>query len=238
MDLGGTQRGNSGQRDAFTAAHWNGSVDVVVHHAPLRAEAGVDQRVHVLFGRRLDSAMWARLVGAPDGATVHVLPSPAPDYRHGVQLRVDHPWLDGAAIRYVFEDLDGDVAMVNDWLRVRGDAPAGVGTRMLAIQAHMARSLGVLYIAAEAVGAPGSTSNGYYTWARLGFDGPLPAQLRAVLPAEWRTAQRVLDIIESPAGPQWWRAHGRRFEGIFDLRAESRSWRVLQGYTSEKGIVV
>src|SRR5262249_15268310 len=110
MDVGATHPENSGQRDAFTAAYWNGRVDVVVHPAPSRTEAGVDQRALAHFGRKVEHAIWARLVGAPDGATVHVLPSPAPDYRHGVQIRVDHPWFEGTAIRYVFEDPDGDIA--------------------------------------------------------------------------------------------------------------------------------
>lgn len=192
----------------------------------------------MLFGRAIGDPVWALLVGAPDGAVVEVLPSPAQDYQHGVQLRVDHPWFNGTAIRYLFADADGDVAMVNDWLHVRDEAPPGIGTRLLAHQAATAESLGVLYLAAEAAGSPGSTVNGYYTWARLGFDGLIPEQVRAQLPSEWRAARTVLDLIERPGGAVWWRTHGRTYNATFDLRPGSRSWRVLQGYTLRKGIAI
>ena len=236
MQLGRADHEHDGQRDAFTAAHWNGRVDVVVHPAPSRAEADVEQRALALFGHRIDRSTWARLVGVPDGATVHVLPSPAPDYRHGVQLRVDHPWFDGTAIRYVFVNVDGNLAMLNDQFAVRPGAPVGVGTRVLAHQVREAQALGVRDIIAEAAGAPNGGLNGYYTWARLGFDGPIPPQVAARLPTRFRWATSALDLIEAPGGAEWWKANGRTYWGTFDVREGSRSLRVLWGYTRERGI--
>ncbi len=48
----------------------------------------------------------------------------------------------------------------------------------------------------------------------------------------------VLDLIEQPGGTDWWRANGRSYWGTFDLRERSRSMRVLQGYTDDKGITI
>jgi hypothetical protein len=192
----------------------------------------------VLFGRNIDHATWARLVGAPDGATVEVLPSPAPDYQHGVQLRVHHPWFVGPAIRYAFVNVDGQLAMANDWFQVQDEAPSGVGTPVLTHQVREAQAQGFRDILAEAAGGPGSTLNGYYTWARLGFDGFIPRQIRPRLPASWRNAVFVLDLIEQPGGPAWWKANGRTYEGTFDVRASSRSVRILRSYTGERNIVI
>jgi hypothetical protein len=238
MDVHGTQQGGNGRRDPFTAARWNDRVDVIIHPAPSRADVDVEQRTLALFGRKVDRATWARLVGAPDGATVHVLPSPAPDFRHGVQLRVEHPWFDGPAIRYVFVNVDGNLAMVNDQFGVRADAPVGVGTRVLAHEVRAAQALSVRDIIAEAAGAPGSRLNGYYTWARLGFDGPIPARVAARLPDRFAWAISVLDLIETAGGAEWWRANGRTYWGTFDLREGSRSLRVLWGYTRQRGIFI
>ncbi len=162
------------------------------------------------------------------------MPSPEIGSRHGVQLKVHHPWFDGPAIRYVFVNADGKVAMLNDQLFVRPDAPKGIGTRVLAHQVRKAQALGISDIVAEAAGAPGSTMNGYYTWARLGFDGLIPQQVRNRLPARWRSAAYVLDLIEQPGGTDWWRANGRSYWGTFDLRERSRSMRVLQGSLYER----
>jgi len=198
----------------------------------------VDERARLLFGRSLQDREWGELVGAPDGAGVEVLASPATGYRHGVQLLVHHPWFMGPAVRYVFWNVDRQLAMLNDSFWVREDAPPGVGTRVFVHQVLAAQALGVGDILVEAAGALGSTMNGYYTWARLGFDGLIPVSVLRRLPPNWEDAVSVLDLIDRQGGAEWWRRNGRTFLGTFDLREPSRSLRILRGYTEEKGIVV
>jgi hypothetical protein len=128
--------------------------------------------------------------------------------------------------------------MVNEFLRLRDDAPPGVGTRMLAHQVREAQAMGVIYLYADAEGSPHGTMNGYYTWARLGFDGYIPAAVRNRLPPDSRDAVYVLDLLERPESAAWWRRHGRTFAGTFDLREGSRSLAVLRAYTESRGIQI
>src|SRR3712207_8337891 len=45
-----------------------------------------------------------------------------------------HPWLEGTAVRYLYRDSDGRLALFNDFLYVKPGAPPGVGVRLLALQ--------------------------------------------------------------------------------------------------------
>jgi hypothetical protein len=138
----------------------------------------------------------------------------------------------------VFQDRDRHTAIHNEFIRVRDDAPDGIGTRLLAHQVRAARTLGVAYIATDAEGSPTGTLNGYYTWARLGFNGDVPAAVARGLPVAFRDVIDVLDLVDRPGGAAWWKANGRSFFGVFDLADGSRSLRVLVDYTSGKGIAI
>ena len=224
-------------RDAFTARHWNGRVAVQIHAPSKAMQLSVAQQAAALFTSPQPDEVWGRLVGAPDGATVHVLPWEV-ESRPALRLELHHAWLEGPALRVVFQDSDGDTAIYNEFMRVRDDAPDGVGTRILAHQVRAARALGVAYLAADAEGSPTGTFNGYYTWARLGFNGDVPAGVARALPQQFRDVTDLLDLLDRPGGATWWRANGRSFFGTFDLSDGSRSLRVLADYTSGKGIVI
>jgi hypothetical protein len=109
---------------------------------------------------------------------------------------------------------------------------------MLAHQVREAQSRGVAYISATAAGGPGGTLNGYYTWARLGFEGEIPEVVIARLPLAWQGARYVLDLMVDVERRASWRAHGAAFEGTFDLRSGSKSLAVLGAYTSDRGISI
>lgn len=228
----------SGRRDPFTAAHWNGAV-VATIHPPIRLNLpGIPALARALFGRELQAAEWAALVGAPDGATVGVLP-----WQHeggqAVRLEITHRWYAEPSFRFVYRDDDGRTAIYNESLRMREAAPRGVGTRVLAHQVRGAQRVGVAYLTLDAEGRAGSPFNGYYTWARLGFNGPIPERVRAALatgPPELRNAADILDLLALPGGVQWWRRHGSTFAGVFDLRPGSRSLTTLAAYTESTGI--
>jgi hypothetical protein len=56
------------------------------------------------------------------------------------------------------------------------------------------------------------------------------------LPAAYRDATDVLDLVMRPGGAEWWRRYGRAFEATFDLREGSRSLDALAAYTARRGI--
>src|SRR5262249_26497248 len=94
--------------------------------------------------------------------------------------------------------------------------------------------LGGVSLTAE--GQAGGEHNGYYSWARLGADGPVPEKARAALPPEFRGAKTVQDVMALPGGPAAWKQHGRTFEATFDLDPGSRSSRVLAAYLGARGL--
>lgn len=128
-------------------------------------------------------------------------------------------------------------------LLVHAGGPKGLGARVTANEVKSAREWGIKQIELSAAGSPGNPSwNGYYTWARLGYNGTLSsyeiedaAKALRVPPSQ---INRVLDIIELPGGPEWWKKHGSGRHLYFDTDPDSQSSRVLQKYLDEHGIVV
>ncbi len=104
----------------------------------------------------------------------------------------------------------------------------GHGLRIFARQAFQAHRLGLARI--ETTGGRSGGENGYYTWPRFGFDGPLSPWVRRSLPAGLHRARSVLDLMETLAGRQWWKSHGTPMPLVFDLSAGSRCWRAFCRY--------
>lgn len=90
--------------------------------------------------------------------------------------------------------------------------------------------------------------NGYYTWARLGFDGSLRklmstrarlknSELNAVAAdfyQKFPNVKNVSELMMTKKGRTWWKAYGGYFEGTFKLSDGSVSHRVLTKYAREK----
>jgi hypothetical protein len=68
----------------------------------------------------------------------------------------------------------------------------------------------------------------------MGFDGPIPPQVKEKLPADLSFAKSVLDVVLAPGGRQWWDENGSTFKGTFDLKAGSRSREVFKQYLQKK----
>ena len=230
-------------RDAFTAEHWNGLVGVAVHEPTGGgARPRPSELAQEFFGRALDPEEWAVLVGAPDGATVDVI-SLVHDSRVAVRIAVEHPWFDGPSFRFLYRDREGRLAIKNETLFLKAEAPRGVGARILAHQVRAAAGLGVSYLAADAAGGPGTGVVGYLVWPRLGFNGPIPPAARRKLerlPTDdpLRGATDVLDLVSRRGGRQWWTANGSEFPAVFDLADGSFSRESLDTYTASRGISV
>jgi hypothetical protein len=104
--------------------------------------AGAADLARDLFGRAVADEELAAAVGALDGAALNV------SVRKSRELYI---W--------------------NHHFEKRHDAPPGVGLRSFKTQVEGARRLGVKRIELWAAGDPRDTSyNGYYTWARFGFN--------------------------------------------------------------------
>jgi hypothetical protein len=170
----------------------------------------------VVFGKgRLTPEGAARAAGAIGGShatlTVHA---------DRVEVMVTHAGY--SAARVLYRD-----HIVNAFLSV-GETGKGLGTRILASQVEHAARSGFSHLETRA--ERGKNLNGYWTWARLGYDGQLPAGARP--PARERT---VSDLMRTPAGRGWWKEHGDTFRGRFDLAEGSTSRRVLAAYVAQRG---
>lgn len=118
----------------------------------------------------------------------------------------------------------------------------GIGSKVFAQQVEHAVKHGFRSIKTTAIGQPGGDYNGYYTWARFGYDSPLenvpglkkdPSKL-AALKDQFPGAKNISDLMASKQGREWWKANGSTFSGTFDLKDGSRSRQVLDAYLKAK----
>jgi hypothetical protein len=124
------------------------------------------------------------------------------------------------------------------------DRGRGLGTRIFAHQAHRAADIGFQSIALFA--ARGQTMNGYLTWPKLGFDGPLEDQLNRIATAyASRTGSRLPDDVQTVQellslefGVETWIDLGEGMAMEFDLSPGSPSWVFLNLYLQQKDIVL
>jgi hypothetical protein len=185
----------------------------------------VERVARRLFGRVLSPPELAGLAGAPDGTPVE-----AGTLDGGLYLDVGGtPTSALRAFVLIGRGATGPV-VVNHAVLVRPWAcrRRRVGLWSFCRQLAVAESLQVASIRITA--GRGAGENGYYTWPRFGFDGPLPPSIRGTLPPSLRGATRVLDLMVSDAGRGWWRRHGRSIAVAFVVAADSRSRRVLEAY--------
>ena len=111
----------------------------------------------------------------------------------------------------------------------RHDAPPYPGARALLTQIKAAPQLGIQRIELYGEGdAKSASRNGYYTWARCGFDAPLRLdEQRRRLP-ELRGA-RTLNELFGRGGITWWRTFGNSRPMVFDLAPNSSMMTAILG---------
>ena len=148
----------------------------------------------------------------------------------------------GEASRTLRKGDDGQWFVVNSNFALgKTGYPKGYGTRSLARQVEALRELGIDRIVTLAAGGRDAPDlNGFYTWPRLGFDGPIPdasiEELPSALSRTLGSPALVSELMASAQGRAWWRANGRSFDATFDTRPGSRSSRVLDAYIRERGL--
>lgn len=132
---------------------------------------------------------------------------------------------------------DGSLVIENKSVKVYGKLrDQGFGTNLLLNQVRGASGIGISRLECNAAGFKGDPKgfNGYYTWPRLGFDGPIPGFLREKVDRVFPEAKNISDLLKSSEGRSWWKENGDAQNVSFDLKEGSQSRRVLDAYVAER----
>ncbi len=200
-----------------------------------------DRKNHVTAAKYLDKIFGGKdsheralsLTGATgDDATASLI---APSFLHAhATVKVDSP--DYTMQRAFYVTASGKRVISNDIFKVNPAAQGkGLGSKVFARQVEEARKAGFDQIRTEAAGEASNPKwNGYYTWARMGYDAPLPKEFRQSLPPEHKDATRISDLMMTPAGRDYWKAKGSTTKMTFDLNPDSVSSKIHAAYLAER----
>lgn len=190
--------------------------------------------IHAVFGRDVPPAQLAALMGAGRGDTVRVK-SDLPGRAFVVELT--GKGRDGEIAIGRYRGLvDARVFEVHNAVNQRSAASGRDIVRAIGAM----RAAGIDRIRASAARAdsadPTRRMNGYYTWARIGFTGPIPASVLAAAQARFGArVSRVEQLMPKPGGAAWWKQHGTTYDATFDLRPGSKSMRVFSRFAAARG---
>lgn len=185
----------------------------------------MDELSRKWLGDNATAADFANVVGAPDNAVVTVS-------NYGDSLAINFQG-DGFRGQRTLIRSGGKLILKNENVEVDARG-SGLGASIFGRQVEQASRLGVSVIRTTAGGGPGQQLNGYYTWPRLGYDGPIPVVPKMKLPDELLDAERLSDLMRTPEGRDWWKANGAQADVEFDLAEGSQSRRMLQEYLEAK----
>lgn len=114
----------------------------------------------------------------------------------------------------------------------------GIGSKHFINQAESAAKEGYKAIHASLERADGlRASNGYYTFARLGYQPPKDFLLSITKGTQYEGLP-LYKILATKDGRNWWREKGDSFKGRFDLHENSISMLTLREYAKAKGIKI
>jgi len=204
--------------------------------AKVEADAAVRKQLTTFFGKELSDSEIAGLAGAPSGTIVR---AKLTGLEESVRLKVVGKEMHATRTIEKFSS-ESPIVIKNEYLEVSESQQGhGIGTQMLVTEADQASALGVSKITTEA--AFGTGFNGYYTWARLGYNAPFPPSY--VRSPNWASGVKTMtDMMALPAtadhqsGASWWKANGKTWEGTFDLKPGSQSFQILHAYADARGI--
>lgn len=212
---------------------------------------GASARVHIkgdpanlvrIFGRVLTNDELAGLVGAQPGDFVDVslgsIGSP-------IGMHFEHPDGQYEGYRTISGDMARGIYISNDQFVVENQG-RGIGSRIFADQVRMAAQLGVRTISTGAGRSDGYERLidrevqliGYYTWPRLGYDGPLEESFAERAQGALGLDDppfSVQDLLLADGGLDYWFRYGYPIELSFDLTPSSRSRRILATYLEARG---
>jgi hypothetical protein len=124
----------------------------------------------------------------------------------------------------------------NSYFKVNpGNRSKGVGAEIFFAQVEAAARAKFDSISVTA--ARSESMNGYYTWARFGYDSTvseLTPDLRNKVRRSFPEASRVSDLMKTKAGRDWWKENGETWSGKFDLSKDSEGRKRLRNYMAAK----
>ncbi|MEW4569299.1 hypothetical protein AB1L88_15650 [Tautonia sp. JC769] len=189
-----------------------------------------------LLGRPVRREDLASLGGAPDDATVHVRVDGVSRDRVRIVVKGDGYYAD----RVLMGESNGQTILYNAYFAVdKNQRNRGLGRAVFGREVEHAIRLGVARIETTAAGEgrkrlAGGTWNGFYTWPRFGYDGPLTSDVKRQLPRALADAERISDLMRTPEGREWWKDWGTQSALEFDLAPGSLSRRTWDAYLAEK----
>lgn len=222
------------EREAKRQAQLAKSPEVVPHHDDA-VQAKADARVSEMFAGPEGKQNLARIAGAQNGARVSIRPG----FVDGsVGVSIEHPdavnW-----VRSVHANSDGTLTVENQlfFLKPRAQG-SGFGLKAFGQQVRDGFASGVraIHTCAGKGGKGGEKMNGYYTWARMGYDADLEGDFRRKLPPALAGAKRVSDLMATPEGRKHWNDRGYMTSMTFDLSPGSKSIETHNEYLKSKGL--
>ena len=103
----------------------------------------------------------------------------------------------------------------------------GLGFNILLNQILSCSKYGITHIEGKAERS--MDMNGYYTWARYGFDGQIP--LSNIV---FKKFTSILDIMSTANGRKLWEYLGFTFNAKFDLNKNSKNIKMFHRYLEEE----
>ena len=185
--------------------------------------------VQQLFGRDIADADLACLAGALEGATVEVSKR-----KVGLFLEVKDAERFASYQTSIRQEHDGSLwAFIHEVRTAVGRRGQGLGVAAFTQQMKAAQQLGLTRFELWAAGDFfDRANNGYYTWARFGFDALLTSQQRRSLPMSLSGSQTVNEVIQR-GGQGWWKQAGSDTKMVFYLHPGSAMIKTLLRYLQE-----
>jgi GNAT superfamily N-acetyltransferase len=209
------------ERDPLTRQYFNGRVDFETPD------------VLTLGGQLLDTRFAAKLTGAPDGSRIVMNLN---ERGAGFEVHNSKMFARKGEFQLHAYNSGGFILLAKERLELRDRFQnQGLGLRMFAHQAFAALDAGVNQIWLTALRA--EAYNGYYAWARYGFDAELEWIHKQGFPPAFQAVRTVSELMATAKGRDVWRAHGMTVQMCFEL-SNPRCFLALQDYMRVKGITL
>jgi SPP1 gp7 family putative phage head morphogenesis protein len=190
-----------------------------------------------VFGKPITKEQLIEALGIPSGSIVDL------QYRgvsnREILVRADYAH-EGTRLtmrRNIYRREDGILTIKHDFFEILNPSattlPKGSGTAIFARSVEGYKKLGIREIITEAARHDSLGLNGYYTWARLGFDGFIPSGIKVPDSLGGSTAT-IQEILKKPGGLEWWKINGDTFKGRFNTDDGSDSMQILSKYLEHR----
>ncbi|MES2297355.1 MAG: hypothetical protein V4582_09945 [Pseudomonadota bacterium] len=215
------------QRDAKTRQYFN-----------QRLRKFASPGSYSLGGEVLDARNAAWLTGAPDGADISLEIVSEAGAKAAV-LSLSHAFFDQPAHFRIEAGETGFVILTNEILMLKKQYQRGkLGLRMFAHQAQAAHEFGIAHIWLRAAGSPQNKAyNGYYTWARYGFEPYPSVEDQAMFNERFPGVSNLRELMSTASGRARWKEFGFDQTMCFDL-SSTDCINTLKSYMAESGVKI